>query len=76
VSRGYPPMRSLRFLPLLALALTATLRAADVPASEPVPKADFVSAFNGKDLTGWKDARRINSGRSSMASSSARTMKS
>jgi hypothetical protein len=50
-------MRSLRFLSLLALALTATLRAADAPASEPVPKADFVSAFNGKDLTGWKDAK-------------------
>jgi hypothetical protein len=50
-------MRSLRFLSLLALALTATLRAADAPASEPVPKADFVSAFNGKDLTGWKDAQ-------------------
>ena len=50
-------MRSLRFLSLLALALTATLRAADAPASEPVPKVDYVSAFNGKDLTGWKDAK-------------------
>ena len=50
-------MRSLRFLSLLAVALAATLRAADAPASEPVPKAEFVSAFNGKDLTGWKDAK-------------------
>ena len=51
------PMRPLRLLPLLALALVGSLRAADAPAAEPVPKADFVSAFNGKDLTGWKDAK-------------------
>ena len=54
---GFTPMRSLRFLPLLALALVGALRAADAPAAEPLPKADFVSAFNGKDLAGWKDAK-------------------
>ncbi len=42
-------MRTLRLLPLLALALVSSLRAA-----EALPKADFVPAFNGKDLTGWK----------------------
>ncbi len=50
-------MRSLRLLPLLALAMVGALRAADAPAAEPLPKADFVPAFNGKDLTGWKDAK-------------------
>ena len=44
-------MRSLRLLPLLALALVGSLGAA-----EALPKADFVPAFNGKDLTGWKTA--------------------
>ncbi|MFM7743836.1 MAG: DUF1080 domain-containing protein [Verrucomicrobiota bacterium] len=44
-------MRTLRLLPLLALALVGSLRAA-----EALPKADFVPAFNGKDLTGWKTA--------------------
>ena len=44
-------MRSLRLLPLLALALVGSLRAA-----EALPKADFAPAFNGKDLTGWKTA--------------------
>jgi hypothetical protein len=50
-------MTSLRLLSLLALALAATVRAADAPAAEPVPKAEFVAGFNGKDLTGWKDAK-------------------
>ncbi len=44
-------MRSLRLLPLIALALVGSLGAA-----EALPKADFVPAFNGKDLTGWKTA--------------------
>ena len=49
--------RSAASAAIFALASAGSLRAADAPASEPLPKADFVSAFNGKDLAGWKDAK-------------------
>ena len=40
-----------KILPLLALAITLPVRAADAP---------WVSLFNGRDLAGWKTGKSLN----------------